>query len=121
MVCVSIKPENTNLSKIREDLNIPLLSTRRLFFYINSVYKSVINTDCLLNSVLPPFRHPSCLRSFNPTAPPLCIPKVNKSFYGRKTFTFNASILWNNLPSELRNCKTDSEFKRLSKIYYLDF
>src|SRR5215813_7552223 len=34
------KPENTNLSKIREDLNIPLLSTRRLFFYINSVYKS---------------------------------------------------------------------------------
>jgi len=115
------KRECTSLSRIRENLNIPLLSSRRLFFYANLLFKSVINTDCILNCLLPPYKQPNSLRSFNHFSPPFCVPKINKSLYGRKSFSYNAAILWNNFPSELRNCKSTSEFNRLSKIFYLDF
>ena len=47
----------------------------------------------------------------------LDVPRVNSTTYGKKSFRFEATQVWNSLPNEMR-CTTDyNEFKRLIQAW----
>ena len=45
----------------------------------------------------------------------IIIPKANTQKYGINQLNFTVSVLWNNLPLKLKNCKSLQEFKQLLK------
>ena len=45
------------------------------------------------------------------------IPKRKTKFYGERTFVYNASTLWNNLPLNLRQITDLHKFKSALKTY----
>ena len=45
------------------------------------------------------------------------IPKTKSTTYGNKSFSYMASITWNNLPSKLKQCKSLQSFKTSLKTY----
>jgi hypothetical protein len=53
----------------------------------------------------------------------LCIPSVQTKTFGQRTFVYQAPVLWNTLPLEVRNSESVSDFKRslkthLFKLYF---
>lgn len=55
------------------------------------------------------------LRSNNSTT--LLVPRSNMASYGDRSFAVSAPKLWNNLPKEIKNCKSLQSFKSLTKTY----
>merc|ERR1712002_1450266 len=46
------------------------------------------------------------------------IPNRKTKFYGERTFVYNASILWNNLPQNLRQITDINKFKSALKTHF---
>ena len=118
------KRENVQLSDIRTDLQLPLLSSRREMFFFIKVFNGINGFDTILKSQLLDIRvntgKPS-LRSNDPSFPKFEIPRTNKSLYGQRTFKYLVSRNWNNLPDELCCCKDHNKFKALAKQLFLDY
>ena len=98
------KRERCNLSHIRNNLQLPLLSSRREFLFAVKVYQCISGSDSLLLPLLPPHRDNTSiplLRSCVSLIPQFKTPRYNKSQYGDRSFGFLVSKLWNSLPAEL--------------------
>jgi len=118
------KKENTTLSIIRHNLNIPLLYSRRLMLFLNKIFKVIHNLDPILtNSLkqLAPPNHRFPLRTRLPCSNSISIPKYNKPSFGDKCFDALAALHWNVLPDDLKDCQTLNKFKSLTKLFFLDF
>ena len=48
----------------------------------------------------------------------LKLPKRNTKSFGERSFSFQAPLIWNALPSEIRNLQTLSSFKAALKTYF---
>ena len=59
--------------------------------------------------------HSRQLRSNNSIQ--LCVPNYKTKTYGARTFSTAAALLWNNLPSHLKECATTDAFKRNLKTH----
>ena len=118
------KRENCNLADIRKTLNLPLLSSRREFFFSIKAFLSIFSSDILLRTLLPPYRDtlliPS-LRSCSSSLQSFIIPRYNKSLYGDRSFGYLVSKMWNSLPAELRASENFNKYKRLAKNYFIKF
>jgi len=85
---------------------------RHLRFLATEVFKSV-------NGLNPDFMSDYFTKKIMPynlrRGEVLCLPKANSSYYGIHGFHFRGSILWNNLPSQIKSSRTVNEFKRSLK------
>jgi len=118
------KRENCNLSHIRKNLQLPLLSSRREYFFASKVFQCISGSDTLLLPLLPPYRDTTLLpslRSCTSLFPHYSIPRYNKSQYGDRSFGYLVSKLWNSLPDELCASRNINEFKRIAKNYFFKF
>ena len=117
------KRENCLLSDITEKLQLPLLSSRREFFFFIKAFNAMNEIDKILSPLIPPNKIIACnsiLRSFDPLLSKLEVPKCNKALYGDKTFGCLVSKL-NNFPTELRICKDQKKFKSIAKNIFLNY
>ena len=44
-------------------------------------------------------------------------PRVDSTTYGLKSLRYHGSVVWNNLPNELKNCVSEIEFKSLLRTW----
>ena len=87
------KRENCNLSDIRENLQLPLLSSRREFFFLIKAFNAINGLDNILNPLVPPIKISLCnstLRSVDPLSSKFNVPKWNKTIW-TKTFGYLVS------------------------------
>src|SRR5215813_4967154 len=118
------KKENCRLSDIRENFQLPLLSSRRELFFFFKAFNAINGLDNTLNSLIPPVKTSFCnstLRTHDPLSVKLTVPKCNKTLYGQKSFGYLVSRNWNNFPAELCNCKDQNQFKCIAKKLLLHY
>ena len=106
---------NTRGHDLINELGWQTLEQRRDYFVSTLMYRCVNDeaparlTDALVMTVHTHDRQ-TCLSNTDL----LRVPTVNCELY-RNSFKYRGSILWNSLPSELRNAKDSASFKYLYK------
>ena len=82
-------------------------------------YKSLNNqAPTYLKELIVPYCPNRPLRSG--TARLLAVPRINKSKMGARTFCYQAPLLWNQLPTLIREADSLSNFKTLLKTFLFD-
>lgn len=109
--------QNDYTSEYKEILKISNTSTlyvKRVRMIAQEVYKALHDLSPKYSQELVRSRH-----SRYPTRRPLDIytPKVNQVKFGYRSFTYEAPVLWNSLPNEIRTAENVSVFKGLIKVW----
>ena len=82
-------------------------------------YKSINGLGpAYLRDALVPYQPIRALRSQN--AGLLVVPRVSKSTVGARAFSYQAPILWNQLPANIKECDTVSTFKTKLKTFFFE-
>ena len=82
-------------------------------------YKSINGLGpAYLKDALVPYQPIRALRSEN--AGLLVVPRVAKSTVGAKAFSYQAPVLWNQLPAKIKECDTVSTFKIRLKTFFFE-
>ena len=87
---------------------------RYLRFLVTKIYKSAtqINPEC----ICPYFTYTN--NSYNlRKGPILYLPSTHSTYYGTNSVHFRGSLIWNNLPRDIKCSKSLSEFKTKMKNF----
>ncbi len=100
----------------------PVLSTlhwlpikHRIHFKISLITYKALNAPQYLSELLSHYSPSRPLRSQN--SGHLIIPRISKSTAGRRSFSYLAPKLWNNLPNTVREADTLCQFKSRLKTH----
>ena len=101
---------NSSYEALLERANMPTL-------HVNGIRLIAIETFKILHKMLPVYLHDlvSYKESnysfrYNNLAD---VPRVSTTRYSKSTFSYEAAVVWNSLPNELRKVKDFGEFRRL--------
>ena len=108
--------KHESISPVLRNLHWLPIQSRIQFKILLLTYQCFHNFAPLyLTELLTPYKPERTLRSCKKSL--LCIPQVITKSYGERSFSHSASILWNNLPYQLRNTQKYTEFRTNLKTY----
>ena len=107
------------ISPILASLHWLPVKSRIEFKVVLLTYKALIGqAPSYLKELIVPYYPTRALRSQN--AGLLVVPKVSKSRMGARAFSYQAPLLWNQLPIWVREADTLSSFKSMLKTFLFD-
>ena len=108
-----------HISPILASLHWLPVKSRIEFKVVLLTYKALIGqAPSYLKELIVPYYPTRALRSQN--AGLLVVPKVSKSRMGARAFSYQAPLLWNQLPIWVREADTLSSFKSMLKTFLFD-
>ena len=106
---------SSNYSEILRKSNSSTLYLKRVRIIAQETFKAINNQSPLYTRELIRFRN-SRYPTRNPNAD-IYIPRVNQVKFGYRSYTYEAPVLWNSLPNEIRTVENYSTFKELMKAW----
>lgn len=97
--------------------DLPLLTTRRLRLMAIEAFKILNNYSPICLRDLVTFRDSKINFRYQDMT---YIPRVNTEKFGKKSFRYASSVLWNSLPAHLRAVKDLNQFKLLIRKWSFD-
>ena len=101
---------NSSYEALLERANMPIL-------HVNRIRLIAIETFKILHKISPVYLHD--LVSYKESNYSFRydnladVPRVSTTRYGKSTFSYEAAVVWNSLPNELRKVEEFGEFRRL--------
>ena len=113
---VKRKGRNCHITPILKELHWLPISFRIQFKLLLLAFRAhIMGEPVYLSQLLLRYIPTRALRSSNKSF--LTLPKLRLKTYGCRSFQYSASILWNNLPDDIRTCSELSVFKGLLKTH----
>ena len=106
--------KTSTFSSLLEKCNYTTLHIRCIKAIASEVFKSLNNLNPnFMNKMFQVKDITYDLRDSNI----LCQPKFNKITYGKKTFSYYGTHIWNSLPNNIKQCPSLDNFKTMLKAW----
>ena len=107
--------DSSAYSDILSKSNSSILYLKRVRIIAQETFKEINSQSPLYSRELIRFRN-SRYPTRNPNVD-IYIPRVNQVKFGKRSFTYEAPVLWNNLPNDIRTVENFSIFKELMNAW----
>ena len=95
--------------------NTTTLYVKRVRIIAQEVYKALNDLSPKYTQELVRYRHSKYPTRQSSTD--IYVPRVNQVKFGYRSFTYEAPVLWNSLPNEIRTAEYFSVFKKMMKVW----